>query len=66
MVFFIQNYHNLRSWIDEDSQIGGLVFGRPSRKEVVLVTFAPSESLDYKLTRYMLSCMSAGIYLVSY
>ncbi|WKY05813.1 hypothetical protein Q1695_006207 [Nippostrongylus brasiliensis] len=59
-----RNYHNLRSWIDEDSQIGGLVFGRPSRKEVVLVTFAPSESLDYKLTRYMLSCMSADVELV--
>ncbi|XGW28693.1 hypothetical protein V3C99_008466 [Haemonchus contortus] len=59
-----QNYRNLRSWSDESSQIGGLVFGRPTRKEIVLVIFIPSEAVTLSTVQFMLSCMSADVHLV--
>ncbi|PIO59215.1 hypothetical protein TELCIR_19328, partial [Teladorsagia circumcincta] len=54
-----ENYQSLRSWSDENAQIGGLVFGRPARKEIVLVVFAPSEALVNSAVQFMQSCMSA-------
>ncbi|KAK5978483.1 Ufm1-specific protease [Trichostrongylus colubriformis] len=59
-----QNYRNLRSWCDESSQFGGLVFGRPTRREVVLVVFAPAESLISSTVQFILSCMTADVELV--
>ncbi|RCN28014.1 hypothetical protein ANCCAN_26246, partial [Ancylostoma caninum] len=59
-----QNYINLRSWCDKDSQIGGLVFGRPARKEVVLVLFAPADSLNYSTVDFLTNCLSADVKLV--
>ncbi|KAK6055886.1 TraB family protein [Cooperia oncophora] len=59
-----KNYQNFRSWSDENSQFGGLVFGRTARKEVVLVVFAPSEVLVKSTVHFMLNCMSADVELV--
>ncbi|CAJ0601660.1 unnamed protein product [Cylicocyclus nassatus] len=59
-----ENYRNLRSWCDEQSQIGGLVFGRPARKEVVLVLFAVAENLNSSTLEFVLNCLSADVSLI--
>ncbi|EPB76370.1 hypothetical protein ANCCEY_04531 [Ancylostoma ceylanicum] len=59
-----KNYINLRSWCDKDSQIGGLVFGRLARKEVVLVLFAPADNLNYSTVDFLTNCLSADVTLV--
>ncbi|KIH61516.1 peptidase family C78 [Ancylostoma duodenale] len=58
------NYINLRSWCDKDSQIGGLVFGRSARKEVVLVLFAPADNLNFSTVDFLTNCLSADVKLV--
>ncbi|KAL6739155.1 hypothetical protein Aduo_012640 [Ancylostoma duodenale] len=59
-----KNYINLRSWCDKDSQIGGLVFGRSARKEVVLVLFAPADNLNFSTVDFLTNCLSADVKLV--
>lgn len=55
-----QNYRHFISWSDEGSQIAGLVFGRPARREVVLVVFVPSETVTASTIQHMLNYLSAG------
>ncbi|CAB3409077.1 unnamed protein product [Caenorhabditis bovis] len=62
-----QNYANLRSFprqSDEQSTIGGLVFGRKSRRQVVHVFFAYAEDLNESNLHFITSSLSADIDLV--
>ncbi|CAI2352236.1 unnamed protein product [Caenorhabditis sp. 36 PRJEB53466] len=61
-----QNYANLRSFAKTEAQttIGGLVFGRKSRKQVVHVFFAYAEDLTDSNLQFLESSLSADIELV--
>ncbi|KAK6747454.1 hypothetical protein RB195_000572 [Necator americanus] len=58
------NYRNLQLWCNKDSQLGGLVFGRPLRKEIVLILFASAENLTNSTADFLTSCLSADVELV--
>uniref|UniRef100_A0A8R1EIM8 UFSP N-terminal MPN domain-containing protein n=1 Tax=Caenorhabditis japonica TaxID=281687 RepID=A0A8R1EIM8_CAEJA len=58
-----QNYANLRSFAKTDeaqTTIGGLVFGRKARKQVIHVFFAYAEDLIDSNLQFLLSSLSAG------
>lgn len=59
-----QNYRNLCCWSGKNSQIGGLVFGRPIKREITLVIFSTAENLNNANTDFLTSCVSSDVELV--
>ncbi|CAL2040099.1 unnamed protein product [Caenorhabditis brenneri] len=64
-----QNYSNLRSFpksqnAEANTTIGGLVFGRKARKQVIHVIFAYAEDLTESNLQFLESSLSADIELV--